>query len=65
MSTTLMLSILQGDATFEWPGAAVPAIADLEKVAHDTYSVDFQKYNQKMRSLAFNLKVAVSGIYYN
>ncbi|KAK6137481.1 hypothetical protein DH2020_028734 [Rehmannia glutinosa] len=46
----------KGDASFGWPDAAVPAVAALEKAAHDTLSVDFQKYNQKMRQLTFNLK---------
>ncbi|KAL0297648.1 UNVERIFIED_CONTAM: hypothetical protein Sradi_6816900 [Sesamum radiatum] len=44
------------DVSFDWPDAAVPAIAALEKAAHDALSADFQKYNQKMRQLAFNLK---------
>ncbi|XP_011072667.1 uncharacterized protein LOC105157865 isoform X2 [Sesamum indicum] len=44
------------DVSFDWPDAAVPAIAALEKAAHDALSSDFQKYNQKMRQLAFNLK---------
>ncbi|KAL3619286.1 hypothetical protein CASFOL_036856 [Castilleja foliolosa] len=42
--------------SFHWPDAAIPAIVALEKAAHDTLSSDFQKYNQKMRQLAFNLK---------
>ncbi|KAL6549983.1 hypothetical protein OROMI_020471 [Orobanche minor] len=46
----------KGDASFVWPDAAVPAMAALEKAAHDTLSADFQKYNQKMRQLTFNLK---------
>ncbi|KAL0408207.1 UNVERIFIED_CONTAM: hypothetical protein Sradi_1755100 [Sesamum radiatum] len=44
------------DVSFDWPDAAVPAITALEKAAHDALSADFQKYNQKMRQLAFNLK---------
>ncbi|KAL0393545.1 UNVERIFIED_CONTAM: hypothetical protein Slati_4320700, partial [Sesamum latifolium] len=48
--------IQKGDASFDWPDAAVPVVAALEKAAHDTLSADFQKYNQKMRQLAFNLK---------
>ncbi|KAL3652681.1 hypothetical protein CASFOL_002362 [Castilleja foliolosa] len=48
----------KGDASFFWPDAAVSAVAALEKAAHDTLSADFQKYNQKMRQLAFNLKNA-------
>ncbi|PIN15106.1 BAH domain protein [Handroanthus impetiginosus] len=45
-----------GDASFYWPDSAVPVVAALEKAAHDTLSTDFQKYNQKMRQLTFNLK---------
>ncbi|KAK4389285.1 hypothetical protein Sango_2265500 [Sesamum angolense] len=48
--------VQSGDASFDWPDAAVPVVAALEKAAHDTLSADFQKYNQKMRQLAFNLK---------
>ncbi|GFP99310.1 hypothetical protein PHJA_002075100 [Phtheirospermum japonicum] len=51
----------KGDASYIWPDAAVPAVAALEKAAHDTLSTDFQKYNQKMRQLAFNLKNAALG----
>ncbi|KAL8556818.1 hypothetical protein ACS0TY_004331 [Phlomoides rotata] len=46
----------KGHASFDWPDAAVPAVAALEKAAHDSLSSDFGKYNQKMRSLMFNLK---------
>ncbi|KAL4019084.1 hypothetical protein IC575_022721 [Cucumis melo] len=42
--------------SFIWPDAAVPAITALEKVSNDALSADFQKYNQKMRQLVFNLK---------
>ncbi|MCD9643466.1 hypothetical protein HAX54_030975 [Datura stramonium] len=41
---------------FRWPDDAVPAVVSLEKAAHETLSSDFQKYNQKMRQLTFNLK---------
>lgn len=41
---------------FRWPDSAVPAVVSLEKAAHEALSSDFQKYNQKMRSLTFNLK---------
>lgn len=37
-------------------------MAALEKAAHE-FSADFQKYNQKMRQLTFNLKVAIMGSY--
>lgn len=47
----------QGDVSFHWPDAAVPAIASLEKAGHDALSSDYHKYNQKMRQLRFNLKV--------
>ncbi|KAL1364419.1 hypothetical protein HN51_012612 [Arachis hypogaea] len=39
-----------------WPDAAVTAVVALEKVSHDTLSSDYQKYNQKLRQLVFNLK---------
>ncbi|XP_073132947.1 ASI1-immunoprecipitated protein 3 [Henckelia pumila] len=44
------------DESFDWPDAAVHTIVALEKAAHDSLSADFQKYNQKLRQLAFNLK---------
>ncbi|KAJ0903617.1 putative BAH domain, transcription elongation factor S-II, central domain-containing protein [Helianthus annuus] len=37
-----------------WPDDAVRAVAALEQASHE--SSDFQKYNQKMRQLVFNLK---------
>ncbi|XP_057800103.1 uncharacterized protein LOC131015702 isoform X2 [Salvia miltiorrhiza] len=49
----------KGDVSFDWPDAAVTAVAALEKAAHEALSADFQKYNQKMRQLAFNLKNVV------
>ncbi|KAF2313294.1 hypothetical protein GH714_010177 [Hevea brasiliensis] len=42
--------------TFCWPDAAVPAVSALEKASHEALSFDFQKYNQKLRQLQFNLK---------
>ncbi|XP_022720317.1 uncharacterized protein LOC111278105 [Durio zibethinus] len=42
--------------SFPWPDAAVPAVTALEKASHDALSSDFQKYNQKLRQLVFNLK---------
>jgi len=42
-----------------WPDTAVAAITALEKASHETLGSDFQKYNQKMRQLDFNLKVAI------
>ncbi|XP_040990258.1 uncharacterized protein LOC121237539 isoform X1 [Juglans microcarpa x Juglans regia] len=47
---------LKSGKAFLWPDAAVPAVTALEMAAHDTLSSDFQKYNQKMRQLVFNLK---------
>ncbi|KAG6388298.1 hypothetical protein SASPL_153500 [Salvia splendens] len=49
----------KGDVSFDWPDAAVASVAALEKAAHEALSADFQKYNQKMRQLAFNLKHVV------
>ncbi|CAL0331990.1 unnamed protein product [Lupinus luteus] len=46
----------KGSKYFIWPDAAVPAIAALEKASHDALSSDLHKYNQKLRSLDFNLK---------
>ncbi|KAE8727727.1 hypothetical protein F3Y22_tig00005406pilonHSYRG00496 [Hibiscus syriacus] len=42
--------------SFTWPDAAVAAVTALEKASHDVLSSDFQKYNQKLRQLEFNLK---------
>ncbi|KAJ0970188.1 hypothetical protein J5N97_023065 [Dioscorea zingiberensis] len=38
------------------PDAAIQAVTTLEKVSYDALGSDFQKYNQKMRQLDFNLK---------
>ncbi|KAE8732314.1 hypothetical protein F3Y22_tig00002237pilonHSYRG01639 [Hibiscus syriacus] len=43
--------------SFTWPDAAVTAVTALEKASHEALSSDFQKYNQKLRQLEFNLKV--------
>lgn len=40
-----------------WPDDAVRAVVALEQASHESFSSDFQKYNQKMRQLVFNLKV--------
>ncbi|KAM7531262.1 hypothetical protein LguiB_034672 [Lonicera macranthoides] len=45
-----------GKASLLWPDDAITAVAALEKASHETLSSDFQKYNQKMRQLQFNLK---------
>ncbi|CAI9094060.1 OLC1v1029715C1 [Oldenlandia corymbosa var. corymbosa] len=42
--------------SISWPDRAVPAVTALEKASHEALSADFQKYNQKMRQLSFNLK---------
>ncbi|XP_028767408.1 uncharacterized protein LOC114725115 isoform X1 [Neltuma alba] len=42
--------------SFVWPDAAVPAIVALEKASHDALALDYQKYNQKLRQLNYNLK---------
>ncbi|KAJ6843040.1 uncharacterized protein M6B38_299845 [Iris pallida] len=39
-----------------WPDSAVSAVTALENASHETLGYDFQKYNQKMRQLDFNLK---------
>ncbi|KAK1436230.1 hypothetical protein QVD17_02009 [Tagetes erecta] len=39
-----------------WPDDAVRAVVALEQASHESFSSDFQKYNQKMRQLVFNLK---------
>ncbi|KAI7728084.1 hypothetical protein M8C21_030633 [Ambrosia artemisiifolia] len=39
-----------------WPDDAVRAVVALEQASHESLSSDFQKYNQKMRQLCFNLK---------
>ncbi|KAH7662999.1 BAH domain proteins protein [Dioscorea alata] len=38
------------------PDAAIEAVTTLEKVSYEALGSDFQKYNQKMRKLDFNLK---------
>ncbi|KAK2439055.1 bromo-adjacent proteiny (BAH) domain-containing protein [Trifolium repens] len=48
--------VLKNSKSFVWPDVAVPAVVALEKASHDTFSSDYQKYSQKLRQLAFNLK---------
>ncbi|KAG9441238.1 hypothetical protein H6P81_017092 [Aristolochia fimbriata] len=45
-----------GDVAILWPDSVVPAVTSLEKASHDALGSDFQKYNQKMRQMCFNLK---------
>ncbi|XP_058733609.1 uncharacterized protein LOC131605248 [Vicia villosa] len=42
--------------SFVWPDAAVSAIISFEKASNEAFSTEFQKYNQKLRQLDFNLK---------
>ncbi|URD93220.1 BAH domain containing protein [Musa troglodytarum] len=42
--------------SISWPDSAVQAITALERVTYEALCSDFQKYNQKMRQLDFNLK---------
>ncbi|XP_010434802.1 PREDICTED: hepatoma-derived growth factor-related protein 2 isoform X2 [Camelina sativa] len=44
------------DEKFLWPDAAVPPVCALENASHASLASDYQKYNQKMRTLVFNLK---------
>ncbi|GAU19448.1 hypothetical protein TSUD_76920 [Trifolium subterraneum] len=48
--------VLKNSKSFVWPDVAVRAVVALEKASHDTFSSDYQKYSQKLRQLAFNLK---------
>lgn len=52
-----LIYISQAGEKICWPDTAVAAITALEKASHETLGSDFQKYNQKMRQLDFNLKV--------
>ncbi|PIA26580.1 hypothetical protein AQUCO_09100036v1 [Aquilegia coerulea] len=45
---------VQDGEKIHWPDAVVPVVVSLVKAAHDT--LDFQKFNQKMRQMAFNLR---------
>ncbi|KAJ4712068.1 bromo-adjacent-likey (BAH) domain-containing protein [Melia azedarach] len=46
----------KNEKSFIWPDTAVSAVTALERASHDALSSDFQKYNQKLRQLVFNLK---------
>ncbi|KAK4744932.1 hypothetical protein SAY87_011244 [Trapa incisa] len=39
-----------------WPNDAVSAVTALEQASHEALASDWQKYNQKIRQLVFNLK---------
>ena len=53
----LILYYAQDGEDFIWPDAAVQAVTALEKASHDSLYSDYQKYNQKLRQLSFNLRV--------
>ncbi|CAA6655600.1 unnamed protein product [Spirodela intermedia] len=55
-STRKTMTISGGGEHIVWPDDAVLAVAALEKAVHEALCSDFQKYNQKMRQLDFNLK---------
>ncbi|KAG9145118.1 hypothetical protein Leryth_008919 [Lithospermum erythrorhizon] len=43
-------------ASFCWPDGVVPSVVSLENATHEFFPSDYQKYNQKMRQLSYNLK---------
>ncbi|KAM1850805.1 hypothetical protein ACFX13_014941 [Malus domestica] len=49
-------NLKSGKTSFLWPEDAVHAVTSLEKASHESLSFDFQKYNQKLRQLGFNLQ---------
>ncbi|XP_026659863.2 uncharacterized protein LOC103705547 [Phoenix dactylifera] len=51
------VAIIKSAGRICWPDDAVPAITALGGATHETLGSDFQKYNQKMRQLDFNLKM--------
>lgn len=51
---------LQNFGSLAWPDSYVVVVASLEQASHDSLYSDFQKYNQKMRQLVFNLKVRLA-----
>lgn len=57
MNSEFTFFTLQSSKPLIWPGVAVSAVAALEKASHDALSSDYQKYNQKLRQLVFNLRV--------
>lgn len=50
---------LSKDESFLWPDVAVPPVCALELALHASLASDYVKYNQKMRTLVFNLKVRI------
>ncbi|KAG5383994.1 hypothetical protein IGI04_035464 [Brassica rapa subsp. trilocularis] len=44
------------DESFLWPDAAVSPVCALELAINVSYASDYSKYNQRIRTLAFNLK---------
>lgn len=57
MNSVFTFLTVQNSKSFVWPDVAVRAVVALEKASHDSLSSDYQKYNQKLRQLVFNLKV--------
>ncbi|KMZ67139.1 hypothetical protein ZOSMA_277G00010, partial [Zostera marina] len=49
-------SIITNGKIFIWPDDVISAITGLENAVNESLGSDFMKYNQKMRSLDFNLK---------
>ncbi|KAL0749326.1 hypothetical protein Bca101_031329 [Brassica carinata] len=43
--------------SFLWPDGAVPRVCALELALHVSLASDYSKYNQRIRALAFNLKL--------
>ncbi|CAN8246449.1 unnamed protein product [Cochlearia groenlandica] len=44
------------EESFLWPDDVVPPVCALEQASHASLASDYHKYNQKMRTLVFNLK---------
>ncbi|KAH9686385.1 Bromo-adjacent (BAH) domain-containing protein [Citrus sinensis] len=52
----LLQGLQHNGNSFLWPVTAIAAVTALEKASHDALSSDFQKHNQKLHQLLFNLK---------
>jgi hypothetical protein len=46
------------------PDVVVSIMASLERATYDAFPSDFQKYNQKMRKLEFNIRVCSIQIFF-
>lgn len=56
----MLFEFSQGEGDLTWPEIAPVAVEvayALEKLANDSLGIDLHKYNLKMRSLDFNVKV--------